>query len=129
MKRPYYIAVIAYCAVIFWLSHQSSPPVPEMRFPGEDKLAHMVLFGGLATIISVGQHRSGHPRPTWARRYAPILFAAVYGMTDEIHQLFIPLRTFSLLDWLADILGAGLAYGVCGRFFRALPLSSCRDET
>jgi VanZ family protein len=28
-----------------------------------------------------------------------------YGMTDEVHQAFVPFRESSWLDWLADTLG------------------------
>lgn len=122
MARPYYIATLLYCALIFWLSNQSHPPVPEMRFPGEDKVAHMVLYGGLASILSVGLRRSRRPNAPWVMRFGPILFAAVYGATDEVHQIFIAERTFSVFDWVADIVGATLAHWAWGRFFRRFPV-------
>ena len=34
-----------------------------------------------------------------------ILIAILYGFTDEIHQLFVPSRVFSLLDILANSFG------------------------
>lgn len=34
-----------------------------------------------------------------------IIIAVFYGITDEIHQLFVPLRVFSLLDILANSFG------------------------
>jgi len=53
----------------------------------------------------------------WARpRRAASLAAAFFllaalGLLDEWHQLFVPGRIFSLLDWLFDLIGvlAGLA--------------------
>jgi VanZ family protein len=35
-----------------------------------------------------------------------ILTASVYGITDEVHQAFVPLRESSWQDWLADTIGA-----------------------
>lgn len=42
-----------------------------------------------------------------------IVIAIIYGITDEIHQLFVPGRFYSIKDILTDSLGAilmGLAY-------------------
>jgi VanZ family protein len=122
MQRGYYIATALYCALIFWLSNQSNPPMPEMRFPGEDKVAHMVLYGGLAGILSLGLHRSGRNHAPWVLKYGPVLFAVLYGLTDEVHQLFIAERTFSLLDLVADAAGAALVHGACSRYFQRYPV-------
>jgi len=35
-----------------------------------------------------------------------ILFAAMFGVLDEFHQLLVPDRTFSFLDMLADLIGS-----------------------
>lgn len=119
MKRRYYAALTAYCLGIFWLSHQSSPDIPDaLRFPGEDKVAHMVLYGGLAALLSIALHSARRVYPTWIMRYGPVLFAFFYGITDELHQYFVPLRTPSLLDLVADLAGAALAQVACLRFFR-----------
>jgi len=39
-----------------------------------------------------------------------ILFSSLYGISDEIHQSFVPYRTADVMDVLADILGS--AFGV-----------------
>jgi VanZ family protein len=35
-----------------------------------------------------------------------IVTASVFGLTDEVHQLFVPFRESSWQDWLADTVGA-----------------------
>jgi VanZ family protein len=35
-----------------------------------------------------------------------VLFSALYGISDEIHQSFVPYRTADAMDALADILGS-----------------------
>jgi VanZ family protein len=35
-----------------------------------------------------------------------IVAASIYGITDEVHQAFVPLRESSWKDWLADSTGA-----------------------
>ena len=34
-----------------------------------------------------------------------IIVVSFYGMTDEVHQAFVPFRESSWPDWLADTLG------------------------
>ena len=48
-----------------------------------------------------------------------VVFCLVYGMTDEFHQSFIPQRSVSGLDLLADLVGAML---VCGIWLRSKSL-------
>ena len=36
------------------------------------------------------------------------IIATFYGFLDELHQSFIPGRSNEFLDWLADLVGAGL---------------------
>jgi VanZ family protein len=34
--------------------------------------------------------------------------ASLYGVTDELHQAFVPNRSCDLRDWVADTLGGAL---------------------
>lgn len=38
-----------------------------------------------------------------------IAIASAYGVTDEFHQSFVPLRTPDPIDWLTDTAGAATA--------------------
>lgn len=51
-----------------------------------------------------------------ATRKAPLslLIAGLYGVSDEVHQYFVPGRSASAYDALADVLGAGV---VCGLWY------------
>ncbi len=123
LKIRYMLIIASYCAAIFWLSHQSDPPIPQKEafsFPGADKLAHTILYAGLALVVSVGLYRSNEtltPRTQW---FAPVIFAILYGLSDEIHQLYVPQREFEWLDLLADGTGATIAqYGLYIRWLRS----------
>lgn len=37
-----------------------------------------------------------------------LLFSILYAISDEIHQIFVPMRTPDMMDILADSTGAGL---------------------
>ena len=49
----------------------------------------------------------------------PIVFVAMYGLSDEIHQVFVPNRSFEVADILADTMGAVMAQCfLCGILWR-----------
>ena len=115
MKLRYVAATAAYCAGIFWLSSRPDPVPTDYDFSGFDKLAHMALYGGLAALVSVGMRRSGNPVAPWLQVLVPIAFALFYGVTDEIHQTFIPQRNFDPLDLVANTAGAVLVQALLCR--------------
>lgn len=41
----------------------------------------------------------------------PLAYGLLFGATDEIHQLWVPLRSCSLADWFADAAGTFLGVG------------------
>jgi len=63
--------------------------------------------------------RSGRPVSPWVQCFVPILFAVLYGITDEIHQLYVPNRNFDVGDLLADLAGATLMQmALCYTYWR-----------
>jgi VanZ family protein len=42
---------------------------------------------------------------------AAVLSAVIFGLSDEIHQSLVPLRTADAWDVLADAIGAALGVG------------------
>jgi VanZ family protein len=100
--------VVLYCLLIFALSSISTMPSAAANV--SDKLAHTVLYGGLGLLVARGV--SGGTRPlSWAWALVVVAFAGVYGLSDETHQLFVPMRQFDLKDIAADMLGGGLGAG------------------
>lgn len=116
-----YFCTAVYCAVIFWLSSQSYPLHPNfnLRFVGSDKLAHLFLYGGLTAVVSWGLYSNPNGVSCRVQWMVPILFATFYGITDEIHQILIPERSFDLWDLVADTVGAILVQVIlCGKLWR-----------
>jgi len=79
-----------------WVATRTSG-LPE-GFELNDKIMHMVVFFGFALLmdLSISRH------PFWLWKGLPLL---IYGAMIEIMQYFSPDRSFSLLDWVADISG------------------------
>ena len=105
----YWWPVVGCAGVIFFLSAQSHP---EDQLPSfwlediSDKVLHAVEY----SILSLLCYRAFRwaAVPTVARQaiVLAIVTASVYGLTDEVHQLFVPFREAGWQDWLADTIGA-----------------------
>ena len=105
----YWLPAALYAGVIFFLSAQSHPEdnLPSFLFKEvSDKVLHAVEYGILAVLCyRAFRWAAGAPIARQAVVLA-ILTASVYGITDEVHQAFVPLRESCWQDWLADTIGA-----------------------
>jgi VanZ family protein len=98
---------LGWAAVLFALSELRSLPGPLTPLAGiNDKVAHLVLYTLLGAALAWGRLRSPNPP-----RHALLLaLGIVYGALDEWHQAFVPGRTPSVLDWVADTVGVIVGY-------------------
>jgi VanZ family protein len=96
----------AYCALIFALSSVSNVPALPIRVG--DKVAHVVLYAGFGFLVTRALAGGSGRQVTARAALAALAFCAVYGLSDEIHQLFVPRRMFDLTDLAADVAGGGL---------------------
>ncbi len=101
-----FLPVLAIMGIIFILSH-----TPGNQFPDQlndwDKVLHTLAYLtlGLAALFSVQAPYNRHPLRV---SMLVVFFCLGYGITDELHQYFIPLRSPSYADLVADTLG-----GIC----------------
>ena len=137
-KKNILIALtILYAGFIFYLSSQSNLSIPssmfkipimyqladifkslglvfiidiaEYAYANMDKVAHMFLYFGLGMLLHLTFRNSEH---IVLKKYAAIfavLLGIIYGITDEFHQSFVPGRTSSIHDLLADGIGVTIA--------------------
>jgi VanZ family protein len=114
----YWAPVVGYAGLIFSLSALSHPEehLPSFVIKGvSDKVLHAVEFGMLALLCYRAFRWAAGPVVARQAVVLAIVTASVYGLTDEVHQLFVPLREASWQDWLADTVGATLAAVGVGR--------------
>lgn len=104
MGRIYWFLALGWAGLIFFSSSLSIPPTPP-TIPFQDKVVHFVLYGVLAGLLFGGFFRQRGWLTINAAFWA-FLLASLYGVTDELHQLFVPLRQCDVFDWLADTGGA-----------------------
>ena len=99
-------------AIIFTVSHQPGDQLSLPAFPGSDKLAHAAAYGLLAlTLIGAFSRSTQQSRPGLVVGVA-CLWSLAYGLSDEFHQSFVPGRSVSGFDVLADLVGALLVGAV-----------------
>lgn len=81
-------------------------PLPETQIPQLDKFLHTVEYGGLCFLLmrALKGSRAGMPRKTMV--IIAVCCTVLYGVSDEIHQLFVPGRVCTIIDVFFDSLGA-----------------------
>ena len=121
----YWGPVCGYAGLIFYLSAQSHPE-DHMPFVTHfsDKVLHAVEYAVFGALCYRALHGSGND--SWRQQAIPaaILLASLYGISDEVHQAFVPFRNSSWLDWLADTLGAALGVTAMRRVLSFRSVSS-----
>ena len=101
----YWLPVVVYCGLIFI---QSSYPATQSlpRFPHADKLAHAGAYALLGFLFFRAFQTTSIQKGVVLLVTLSAMASSVYGISDEIHQYFVPSRTASMADALADILGS-----------------------
>ena len=114
-------------AMIFYLSAQSSPPVPG-GIP--DWILHEVEYFGFAVLVFRAVSGGLPARVSRPRLLATMSIATVYAISDEVHQLFVPFRTADIRDVRSDVIGASLALLACWAWhIIATPATHIADTT
>jgi VanZ family protein len=108
---------LGYAALIYFLSSLSNPfPFAPAGILTFDKLLHFVEYAGLGALLAWGLARAGlavSSGGVWAA-----VLGSAYGLSDEVHQAFVPSRSADPGDWLADTAGALVGAVVMVAFLR-----------
>jgi VanZ family protein len=87
---------------------QSSRPSPDITpdWPYFDKVLHFVAYAFLGALFLRAFKTTRIKKNLKLVFILSVLLSALYGISDEIHQSFVPYRTADVIDALADILGS-----------------------
>lgn len=107
--------------VILLLSLPGSMLPNESHFtiPQFDKFVHITLFGGFVVLWNFYLST----RPLSAKKllrwffFIFVLGCALGIAMEFVQKYWIPFRDFDTVDIIADIIGAGIAYGVSNIYF------------
>ncbi|MBI5875471.1 MAG: VanZ family protein [Deltaproteobacteria bacterium] len=106
---------IAYMALIFYISSQSLRGLPLPK--NTDKIIHFIEFG----ILGILWFRALKTVGVNNKQIVFVAFAItfLYGISDEIHQYFVPERDASVFDAVADGLGGWMGIWLYKGVFNA----------
>jgi VanZ family protein len=107
-----WLLVIAVMAAIFALSSISGLRVSDDAQVDRPFriLGHLGAYALLGGLLLFALSRRSRPRAVQATLAWGI--AVLYGVTDEVHQAFVPNRTGRIDDLVVDAIGAGLGVAV-----------------
>jgi VanZ family protein len=90
-------------AMLFGFSSLSTLPSPPGDLSAYD--VHIAAYAGLGAL-SARAAGKGLRDVSWRAVLAAVVISSLYGVSDEYHQLFVPGRSFDILDIVADIIGS-----------------------
>jgi VanZ family protein len=99
--------LLAWSAAIFVFSSLPAYSYPAVGVEGADKMVHVILYAIWAALCALGWVSTS----TGARTAPAIIaigsaaLATAYGITDELHQLFVPTRSADWRDVVGDAVG------------------------
>lgn len=102
--RGAWLFLAMWALMIFCFSQRSSFPV-EMPFERFDLVVHFVLYSVLGASVMRVMRYCKQPFSFSVMLFA-ISITTLYGLSDEVHQLFVVGRTFAISDLVADATGA-----------------------
>ncbi len=103
----YWGPVGLYAGIIFFGSSLSSPPeaISSLLKDISDKVLHLSEYALLGALL---YRAFRHASSGWMAQHvvwAAVAGSALYGVSDETHQLFVPFREADVLDIVADTVG------------------------
>ena len=101
-----FVPLLFWLALIFWFSSQST--LIDIASDSNEKLvyktAHVTVYALLAWLW--WRALAARRQTNWSVLLVAWLCAVLYGISDEIHQLFVPGRHGQVADVLFDASGA-----------------------
>ena len=104
------------------IAHFATAPLEAVPFVGlGDKVLHVGAFLVLASMLDFSF-------PSTAFGAGKVAALLAYGIAIEIVQHYLPFRSFSLLDWLADAAGIALYVAAATPILKRIPWLQRRWE-
>ena len=91
---------------MFYFSSQSFIGIGGQRGGGGGEnlnyFLHSIEYLFLSLLVARGFHNSRFKKIS---SFLTLIVSVLYGISDEVHQYFVPGRMFSLIDILTDLMG------------------------
>ncbi|MBF0484698.1 MAG: VanZ family protein [Candidatus Omnitrophica bacterium] len=103
----FWFPVLVYSGIIFAASSIRDVNIPG-GIPNSDKLIHVLEYMPFGFLLARALNSLGLKLSVWQLWVLVAFLTFGYGLTDEWHQSFVPGRTQSIFDALADLVGGSL---------------------
>ena len=101
----YWLPPTIWATILFVLSAIPGRAFPVVKVWNIDKFVHFGAYAVLGALLCRAAIRSGRLRSGAPTVLFVFAAAAIYGVTDELHQLFVAGRSADWRDAVADALG------------------------
>ena len=124
-KRKLYRTIfIIWSLILFTLTSYPKLSVPSVHIVSFDKLAHAFVYLIFAWLFMLM-----HDQQNLARIVKRLmLLAAIIPLADELHQIPIPGRFFSVWDIVADLIGFSIIILIYRKKAADLRLTQCEES-
>lgn len=117
----YWVPVLLFAAAIFInSSYPSSPLLKEIPIPFFDKILHLVCYSCLGYLLLRALLNYGYSLSRPRLILVAVALGALYGISDEFHQIFVPERTAEIADAVCDFFGSAAGAAVYNNRFKAI---------
>lgn len=126
----YWVPLILYAGLIVYFSSLSHPEARLSRFflLFNDKVIHAIEYAILGILFYRTFDQAAGRTPAIHASFLAVLASIIFGLTDEIHQFFVPLRKSDGWDLLADSIGATIGV-LAWRFLRSYSINLIGSKT
>lgn len=113
----YHFLFFFWLVLIFIESSFPAQFFPKVEIINADKILHLGIYSLLALFcyISIIHQKKSNLLKKYPVYYTMII-TGIYGITDELHQLYVPNRNCDFYDWLADFSG-GIIMGLMIKYY------------
>ena len=128
MKRYLvWLPAVVWAGFIFFVSAQPKETFERFGLTGLllSTMGHLITYAVLMLLVSLALHY-GSNIPTRYVLVTAFVMIALYGLSDEYHQSFVPGRTPTAVDWLVDLGGAALVWIILVR--RGFPKETAKKR-
>ena len=105
-KKLLILPWLLYSGLIFIASSYQLKGLPKMTILGWDKLVHMAEYTVYSILAGIALLSFDRKKYSFNLILIAFLITILFGASDEIHQYFVPGRSCSIYDFVADCLGA-----------------------
>ena len=104
-----YLPTILVCTLVLILSVINIGVLPKTDMPSADKIVHAIMYFGITGMLMLNQTSYFRNQITKVQLYFAFLFSVGFGILMEIIQYFLPWRSGSIYDLIANTFGTIIA--------------------